>query len=549
MTTPPSAGKATSQKTVFVREATGLVRRASFLDTFVWNSSAAWYGSLVTFAIASLLWIPGGDFPAAVLVAIVLAVFIGVTYAGLTASMPRSGGDYVFNSRILHPSVGFGLNFSLSFWQLFSVAFVLFTLTSFYLAPSLQVLGYFTGSATISNFAAWSYGSSAVLIVATIVNMIFLALALFGTKTTLRFLDIAWIVSTIAVVSIIVVLATTPQATFANEFNKMMASYAGPVGNTANPYQTTITTAASNGYAVPPYRLVAPDVAAVAGGVIWTFWSTYISGEVKHARDYRRNLTTMVGAAVMNGLLLGLLLFLAFRAFGYAFVSSAGYLSSGTTSPLPFSLYGAFAFLAALASQNVLLTGLIVVGSILGAFIILPSLIYQPVRSMFAWSIDRLIPSRLSSVNDRFHVPVLLHLLAFAIIEAMIFAFNYFSTPLIALFSASIIGPAFSSMFPTGISAMIFPFRRKEVFQSSPANQKVGGVPVISIFGALCVASIIFLLYEFVSWSGFGIASPSFDYFAIGVVLFGIVLYFIIRAVQARRNVSIELAFREIPPE
>ena len=44
------------------------------------------------------------------------ALLIAFLYAMLTQLMPRTGGDYVFNSRALHPAVGFAGNFSYSFW-------------------------------------------------------------------------------------------------------------------------------------------------------------------------------------------------------------------------------------------------------------------------------------------------------------------------------------------------------------------------------------------------------------------------------------------------
>src|SRR5919202_1436286 len=52
-----------------------------------------------------------------------------LVYLYFTTLMPRSGGDYVWVSRTLHPSLGFIVNFSLTFvfltWGAFNFTFML----------------------------------------------------------------------------------------------------------------------------------------------------------------------------------------------------------------------------------------------------------------------------------------------------------------------------------------------------------------------------------------------------------------------------------------
>ncbi|MGI0080865.1 MAG: APC family permease, partial [Nitrososphaerales archaeon] len=105
---------------MFRRKSTGLVREGRWIDSFIFNSSASWLFGPLVFAISALYWLNGADLLSAEGIALIFALAIAAMYAILTAVMPRSGGDYVFNSRILHPSIGFGFNFSLTVWQLFS---------------------------------------------------------------------------------------------------------------------------------------------------------------------------------------------------------------------------------------------------------------------------------------------------------------------------------------------------------------------------------------------------------------------------------------------
>ena len=45
---------------------------------------------------------------------------------------------------------------------------------------------------------------------------------------------------------------------------------------------------------------------------------------------------------------------------------------------------------------------------------------FMPIRSFFAWSFDRLMPEKLSEVDERFHSPVPAILLANVIIAALL---------------------------------------------------------------------------------------------------------------------------------
>ncbi|HKM50653.1 MAG TPA: APC family permease, partial [Candidatus Bathyarchaeia archaeon] len=94
----------------FLRQATGLVREISTLDAFILNMSASAVGPALVYMIVGTTMFPGADVIVPCLIATVLSLFIAATYAQLTAALPRSGGDYVFNSRILHPAIGFGMN-------------------------------------------------------------------------------------------------------------------------------------------------------------------------------------------------------------------------------------------------------------------------------------------------------------------------------------------------------------------------------------------------------------------------------------------------------
>ena len=103
---------------VFTRQATGLTKEIGTLDTFVYNVNNQNIGIGVAFI---LLFIPGfyagADMFQSMLIAAVLALPMAGVYAFFSAAIPRSGGDYVYISRTLHPVLGFVASWNWVFWM------------------------------------------------------------------------------------------------------------------------------------------------------------------------------------------------------------------------------------------------------------------------------------------------------------------------------------------------------------------------------------------------------------------------------------------------
>src|SRR5882757_11488176 len=94
--------------TLFLRKATGLVRGWSVRDSLIYACLATNFVTLglyeFTFAGPAF---PKGQFITAVLISGVWVSFLVIAYAGLIVTIPRAGGDYVWQSRILGSGLGF----------------------------------------------------------------------------------------------------------------------------------------------------------------------------------------------------------------------------------------------------------------------------------------------------------------------------------------------------------------------------------------------------------------------------------------------------------
>src|SRR5262245_55516780 len=93
------------ESALFLRKATGLVRSWSVFDAFIY---AFFSINLITLGlyIISQMWALEGALLPTLIISAVLILAEVVVYAGLIAVMPRAGGDYVWQSRILGGGIG-----------------------------------------------------------------------------------------------------------------------------------------------------------------------------------------------------------------------------------------------------------------------------------------------------------------------------------------------------------------------------------------------------------------------------------------------------------
>ena len=123
MSTPGSSS-------LFVRQSSGLVRNVSVTNALFFNVAAFVGVGLTLYPIFySLGFVPvwkfGGisEYAWAAIVAGIFCTILALIFASLTSVMPRSGGDYVFTSRIVHPFLGWLESWSLVIASILIIAF------------------------------------------------------------------------------------------------------------------------------------------------------------------------------------------------------------------------------------------------------------------------------------------------------------------------------------------------------------------------------------------------------------------------------------------
>src|SRR6201989_3196671 len=125
-----SAAAQTTSSKLFVRQSSGLVRNVSVTNALFFNVAAFVGVGLTLYPLFySLAFVPvwrARPFSAygwAAIVAGLFCVLLAFIFASLTSVMPRSGGDYVFSSRILHPFLGWLESWTLMIASILILAF------------------------------------------------------------------------------------------------------------------------------------------------------------------------------------------------------------------------------------------------------------------------------------------------------------------------------------------------------------------------------------------------------------------------------------------
>jgi basic amino acid/polyamine antiporter, APA family len=530
----------------FTRQATGLVREVSWVDAAIYN--LIW--SSVPLSVAFILafgpaFYVGGDLMTATVLAFVLALPCAVLYAVLSAAVPRSGGDYTWVSRTLHPSLGFASNLGFSFWATFFIGIYAVYLGFYGIGPVLRVAAVYTGNSSILNVSDFFFSTGGVVITGAILVVLSALVLSFGRglRGFMRFQRWAFVVWVIGSVLLpIVILALVGHDTFKANFD----SYAQKLGGAPGAYDAYVAAGQYAGAAMDlGATFLTVTLAYYTLGFI--FQSAYFGGEIKQGK--RNTLLSIPGAQVIAVVMILASIAVFLPNAGAGLLAGTGAQLFGTDlSATGFTFAPLYTELAAIASGNLLIGLVITVGMFLLFVLFVPQTMILLSRNLFAWSFDRLMPDRIAEVNERTHSPInaMIVIVVISLVSVAIVATNQNLTFIVGLFGLTV-----TYLF-VSVAGIFFPYRQRDTFEASPYNARVGGVPVVSIIGVLSLIGMSLISYVLLNDQNSGTAlavNPERVALALIVPIIGLVAYFIIRALQRTRGVNIDLAYREIPPE
>jgi len=539
---------ATAKPEVFTRKASGLVRVMSPFSAFVYN--------ILTMGLIfpwTYLWapgaLPGGKLVWGILLAMVIEIPIALVYVWLSTALPRSGGDYVFQSRVFGGGIAFTVVMSgYVIWILQWVALSGWLLSYLGFAPLFLGLGATTGSTALSNLGIWFTGSTGIIVTSILNGFVAMMILISGFKNYVRFQNVMISGTILAFITMLVVLFLGTPATSMAKID----SFAQAVSGVSNFVQTAKDASIAAGVDLnPPFSLLATLLVAP---IAWTSlqWATYSAqqnGEIKNARSFNSQLFIIVGSLIFTGILLAILAAALEKAVGTDFLYVAG---AGYWLGLPEALISGFYLwpnmIAVALSASPLVIIIIGIGYILNSHQIVHNCYIGMTRVMVAMSLDRLLPEWVSKVDEKRHTPANAH-----------WAYFIASIPVILLYNLypGWVGLTLGVTFACGyvfvitcLAGALLPYRAKDVYDSSPgAKYKIGNTPLVTVFGAIGFILGGAMVLMFMFYSQLGLTSTLAYVVVFGVLLFSAIWYFIAKNAQKSKGINVDYAFKEIPPE
>ena len=545
---------------LFVRKATGLVRSWSVFDAFIYALFSINLITLGLYSFSQMYYFGGGLVPALIVSALFIFFEI-VVYAALIAVMPRSGGDYVWQSRILGGAVGFIL--AVTGWW-----FILWLWVPLYgdmfrhivLVPLLGVLG-------ARDAALWFGGTNNGAFIASLLTLaivsVFIAL---GMKTYARIQKFSFYGGMLGLFIVIVLLLTGSAEAFREGFERNAVEMFG-----AQPgvYDATATQGTDAGAALPflggGLGLIFLTLPYLVFFNLWPNWGATLYGEVRGATDFKRNILGMASALAVTTLLGILLLYGISRTIGWDFYVQSGaawwnYAWGFTTDPPAFPVWPYPALFASFLSGSRVLQFIVVALMSLWWFGWSGTVFLSSTRVIFAAAFDRLLPEKVAEVDDRTGTPIyaLLLMVIPSIVVAYLFSYNIANFRSLTLASTLVIAVTYLG---TTIAAILLPYVKPELYRASPiAKYNVLGVPLITVAGVIFGGFLVFLLYQWIldpnALYGIGYSinengyknGTSIIYMLANYVLAAII-YFGSRAARRREGIDLDKVQAEIPVE
>lgn len=520
----------------YARKASGLVRDLSLRDSVLLN--LCWISvplGLVYITQEGGLF-PGLSLGLAFLIAGVIALPHLYVYGNFAGAMPRSGGDYLSISRSIHPFVGFLVDSTFTVLQVFSTAFIINFIPLFALPSFFQTLAITTGNHSWATAATNVATQSGQFWIATGIIVVMGLLMIFWQRFALRLFTVLMVLTLIGVLTTIISLAFIDKSQLAHGFAKY--------GGTAK----VIHDAHKAGLGSSAFSLTATfvSITILFGAIGLGQVSSYFAGEIrKPGKTIFRGMMISVAIASIG---LALIAFLAEHAFGSDFLNSAQFLANSGKWPLAASPFvNLFIGIAAPHTWLAVLLGVATVGGI--AAIAVPTYL-MATRNMLAYSFDRVLPTKVSEVNDRTHTPML----AIVVVGLMMIGFQagfvYSSANFVVYLGASGI-VVFVTFAIVGIAAVVFPYRRKTMFDESPIpKQRLGKVPLFAIVGVIDgVLMTLYCVLNFTHGSITGATNHTALLVLLVLVAILAAIWLIAFLAARRRGLDLDVVQNQLPPE
>jgi amino acid transporter len=527
------------ERTLFARKATGLVKGWSVRDAFIYSAFSINLITLGLFIFSYAVFVPNGSLMWAIILSGAYLVFQAITYASLIAAMPRAGGDYVWISRTLGGGIGFVLaacGWWFILWHWVPIYANILNVEVF--VPLFAIVGW-DGAVSFFSEAKGLFWAS---IITAFLASGFIAL---GIRAYARIQKFCFYGGLVGLAFMLILLLVNSKADFISALNSQSGEVLGTSGDV---YKGTLAQDPGTSSSIGDFGAFKGTFLLIPFLLffnLWSNWGATLYGEVRGASDFRKNIYAMGGALIATTIAAVIMLLLFAKTFGWDFynASNNGYWSG--EGPLGIFPYPGLlaAFLMDGALWQFILVGLLS----LWFFGWVGTVFLSSTRVVFAAAFDRVLPEAAAKVT-RSGVPIVAIMLMLipSIPISYFYAYNsdFFSWTLAA---TQVIAITFAG---SAIAAMIFPWRRPDVYNASPiARYKVAGLPLITVaaFGFLVILG--FALYEWFSNDLYAVNGRDTLLYMGSLYVLAIAIYGGSRIYRRSQGIDMRMVHSEIPVE
>ncbi|MHA1631555.1 MAG: APC family permease [Candidatus Freyarchaeota archaeon] len=537
------------EEVVFVRRASGLVRELAWYDIALWVLAGPAAGGMTYYLVKLLGGSPGGDLGLAFLIGGLLYIPLALLMAVISGSFPRASSLYVIVSRIVHPAIGY-----LSFWQWIVGGGAAMA------AGLVAFLGIkaFAGAATAAGCIARDPTLIAIggaltdpmnqLIAAIIIIALVWIFNVAGMKLVKWAMRIFTAIPLAITIGALIGLMTLGASGALARWDAVYGA-----GNAAN-IISLATTGSAAGISIDTPIKPGDYWSSTYDMLTWTIWAytglesvSFVGSEVKtpkksYFRGYIIGLSAVIALYLFNA-------YVITWAFPYKFLESYSYLQMNYRSQLE-QLMGAPApdpsvpFITSIAFLNVPLSILIGVGYFLWYLTTIIVIWVGAIRGFFAMAFDRALPEAMANVTAggtptwANHVTALIALLGAFITLGDTMGFSL-ATSILSYMDFSCL----YFVWTIGLAAMILPYFRRDLFDKCVVQSKIGGIPVVSLLGAI-VFAIGWFFIILTSYTDLLIVLVN-----IAVCLAGLLIFIYMQSRNTARGIDVRRIYTEIPPE
>ncbi|MBI3648284.1 MAG: APC family permease [Actinobacteria bacterium] len=532
---------------MFLRKATGLVKGWSKFDAFLYSFMSVNFVTLgLFFALSVLAFVPNGQVLPALLISGVFVSFLVITYAGLISVMPRAGGDYVWQSRVLGGGIAFVLAVTGWWFILWYWAPVYGNILNVEVFQPLAALFKWGGLLT---FLSGKNGIFAVDVFTVVLAGFLVSLGMEGYAKIQKY---CFYVGLVALGIVFLVMLFGSRTGFASAFNQESSHLFGA----KNAYAQTFTDA--GGTKVVPDLGFSPFfgdslllIPFLCFWILWPNWGATLYGEVRGASDFKRVMGGMMRGLWVTIVIAIVFLLLATKFFGWQWFNAANLnywdvVYGLGKSPVPIWAYPPL--LASFYFHNSLISAIIVLA--FGAWFLgwAGTLFLSSTRVIFAAAFDRILPEKVADVSEKRHVPVwaLVLMLVPSLGVSALYAYtsNFYKFILDATLVIAV------TFFGTAVAAMILPWRKKHLYENSAiAKYKIAGIPLITVSGFLTAAFLGFNLYEWFTNANYAVNDHSSLVFMGAMYVLALVIYVVAKVYRKSQGIDLKAIYQEIPVE